>query len=38
MVWGVGLKVLIRAAGGGFGANEAGGFGAELREVSGSET
>lgn len=35
---GVGLRVLIRGAGGGFGAKEVGGFGAELREVSGSET
>lgn len=38
MDWGVGLRLLIRGAGGGFGANEAGGLGAELREVSGSET
>ena len=38
VVWGPGRRALIRGAGGGFGADEVGGFGAELRDVSGSDT
>lgn len=37
MVWGVGLREFGLGAIGGFGADEIGGLGVEVRDVSGSE-